>query len=95
MDSDKVYNLLEKIEARLDSIDVTLVRNDTNLKIHMKRADQLEKHVLVLENYVREQMAPLQDHVTQVRAIINFLLKSLGVAVALATILGILLSLKG
>jgi len=52
----EVQSALNKIEDKLSSIDNTLVRQEENLKEHMRRTDILEK-----------EFKPVKSHVDQVR----------------------------
>lgn len=39
---DHIHDMLVAIDSRLDDMAETLVRNDANLALHMKRSDELE-----------------------------------------------------
>lgn len=40
--NDRLLNILEKIEARLDTLDTTMVKNTMSLEEHIKRTNLLE-----------------------------------------------------
>lgn len=50
---------LERIDARLDEHNATLVRQEANLQTHMKRSDLLESGLAT----IRSEMKPLATHV--------------------------------
>ena len=75
-DFEVVFKKLDQLDSRLDSIDVTLARQEENLKEHMRRTDLLEN-----------EMRPIQKHVAQWEGG----LKILGfVSIAISILLGIL-----
>lgn len=41
--NDRLLNILEKIEARLDTLDTTMVKNTMSLEEHIKRTNLLEE----------------------------------------------------
>ena len=47
---DKIYSKLDKIEDRLNSIDVTAAEQQKDIKIHIKRTNILESTVLGLRS---------------------------------------------
>lgn len=84
----RIYDKVEVLDSRLDSIDKTLVRQEANLQIHMKRSDHLEK----LVSHVETQMKPIQKHVIGVELFLKFL----GiVSVVVAIIAGIVSIISG
>lgn len=82
---DEVKNVRAKVEnsdARLDSIDVTLVKQNATLEEHVRRSDLLERKT----DQLAEDMKPLEKHVTMV----NGGLKLLGIiGTIVAIIVGI------
>lgn len=84
----RIYDKVEILDSRLDSIDKTLVRQEANLQVHMKRSDHLEK----LVGHVEAQMKPIQKHVIGVELFLKFL----GiVSVIVAIIAGIMSIISG
>ena len=77
---DRIELKIDKLDDRIDSADKTLVKQEENLKLHMRRSDNLEKLIEIQQNRV----VPLEKHVTNVR----FLLKA--VTWTLGTIGGVL-----
>ncbi len=58
----RIEKALEKLDGRLDSVDVTLVAQHTSLKDHIRRTELLEK-----------SMDSVQKHVTGVQAVMRFI----------------------
>ena len=56
-DNERKANQLDRIEIRLDSIDVTLVKNTISLDEHIKRTNLLE-----------EELKPVKAHVNLMNA---------------------------
>lgn len=44
----RIFDQLDRVEGRLDSIDVTLAKNTTSLEDHMRRTNLLEEAVAPL-----------------------------------------------
>jgi len=57
-----IENKLDRIDARLNSIDVTLVAQHVSLKDHIRRTE-------ILENEVK----PIQKHVAMVNGALKFI----------------------
>lgn len=68
---EKLESKIDKLDERLDSIDKTLVKQEVNLQLHMKRSDALES-----------QIKPIQAHVLKVEGA----LKALGILALLVGI---------
>lgn len=83
MDSNKLTEILiakvDKLDARIDSIDVTLAKQHKSLELHMLRTDLNEEQLKLM----RQEAKPVQRHV----AMIEGGLKAFG---AISAILGIL-----
>ena len=66
MDTNEVLNRiitkLDKLDDRIDKVDVTLAKQHESLKEHMRRSDALES-----------QMKPVQKHVVMVEGIVKFI----------------------
>lgn len=56
---DRIYNSLNKIENRLDSMDKTLVKHEANLKEHMRRSDNSEKALAMIAT----ELKPVKQHI--------------------------------
>lgn len=62
----KIEDMLEKIDTRLDNMDMTLVKQEANLAEHMRRTEILES-----------ELRPLKSHVDKVKGGIQ-LIKIIG-----------------
>lgn len=69
---DKLEKKLDKVEDRLDTMDKTLVKQEENLKEHMRRTDLLEK-----------DMQPVKKHVAMVHGAFK-LIGLIGTLIAIA-----------
>jgi len=85
----KLFDRLEKLDDRLDSIDKILVAQNETLKHHVYRSDlqedRLDKHEIYTENTIKDvqkQIEPIKQHVNRV----DGALKLLGL---LSTIIGV------
>lgn len=58
----RMESKIDKLDSRLDSIDVTLAAQHEQLKIHIKRSDLLE-----------QQVEPIKAHVAMVSGAVKFL----------------------
>lgn len=72
----EITDVLSKIEDRLDSIDKTLVKQETNLEEHMRRTEIME-----------DKINPIEAHVHQMRGAG----KLLGLLALVAGIIGTLI----
>lgn len=73
---------VDKVEERLGSIDVTLVKQEENLKEHMRRTELLENQ----HQLFQDQLEPIKSHVDQIKGA-GRLIAILGAA---ATVVGAL-----
>jgi archaellum component FlaC len=64
----KLDEKLDKIHDKLSSIDVTLVKQAGQLEHHIYRTKLAEENLEILKN----EMKPIQKHVTQVSGILKF-----------------------
>lgn len=85
MSNDKIFSKLEKIEERLDSIDITLTRNTVSLEHHIKRTDLLQD----ASHNLSAQLEPIKTHVTKVQGA----LQVFGAIAALATFILVILQI--
>lgn len=82
----RMLDKIDKLDERLDSIDKTLVRQEANLKEHMRRTEQNE---IMIQEMI-EQIKPIETHVVMVNGVlkfIGFVSLLLGVAVAVKELL--------
>lgn len=82
----RMLDKIDKLDERLDNIDKTLVRQEANLKEHMRRTEQNE---IMIQEMI-EQIKPIETHVAMVNGVlkfIGFLSLLLGVAVAVKELL--------
>ena len=68
---DKFENKIDKLDARLDSIEKVQVKQEANLGEHMRRTETAEENI----NLLREELKPVKKHV----AYMEGALKGLGV----------------
>lgn len=76
-DDERIYKQLDRIEARLDSTDATLIRNTISLEEHIKRTDLLE-----------QDLKPIKAHVQLMNTLAKIVSVGAGAA-ALAKTLGV------
>lgn len=62
-----VIDKLEKLDGRIDGIDITLTRQNASLEHHIKRSDQLDSALSIVEN----RLNPIEDHILKVYTTIN------------------------
>lgn len=80
MDKDektRLYSTLDKIENRLDSIDVTLVRQNVTLEEHIKRTKIAEENLNILSSRIE----PLEIRIK----LIDQILKAIGLLFTLGS----------
>lgn len=82
----RIDSKLDKIQDRLESIDVTLVKQHAALEKHIYRTDLAEKRLELVEN----ELLPLKKHVVRV-ADFGFLVSKSVVAISI--LLGIVVSI--
>lgn len=68
-----LYQKVENVDQRLNSIDKTLERNTAQLEVHMKRSDQLESIVEVLKAKTETEIAPLKKHMNMIEGALKLL----------------------
>ena len=64
---EKLDEKLDKVEERLGSIDVTLAKNTQSLDEHIRRTELAEEAI----GLIKEELKPIQKHVTQVHTILQ------------------------
>ncbi len=82
-----LLNKLELLDMKIESIEKTSIRQEINLREHMKRSDSLEQMLLSLE----EDLKPIEKHVAMVEGAIKFL----GIISISLSVLGGILKLFG
>lgn len=75
-----VVVMLEGMDKRLDSIDITLAKQAKDLEYHIKRTDLLQ-----------DEVKPLKDHVNMITAGIKILM---GIGAVIGFIAGVYAALK-
>lgn len=78
---------LDKLDEKLDSVDITLVKQEENLREHMRRTEILEEQHTIFRSEIHAEINPIKSHVNQVKGIVKFLAITLPI---LATISGAL-----
>lgn len=78
---DGIHVKLDKIDDRLGSIDTTLVKQEVNLREHMRRTELLEK-----------ELAPIKSSIAEAKGVRNFL--SFIIPTLIAAIVGLIEYLK-
>ena len=61
-DSNRIYKILEKMDSRLDNVDITLAKQQVSLDEHIRRTELLETKV-----------EPIQKHVNMVDGALKFI----------------------
>lgn len=69
---ERIYDKLDAVDARLKNIDEKLAIYNEQLRYHIKRSDQIDQALSIIEN----RISPVENHVL----IINFLVKSIAAA---------------
>lgn len=76
-DTKTILEKLEKLDARIDNIDVTLAKQQVSLDYHIKRSDQADHAIKIIS----ERMEPIEQHTDRV----NFTTKVLAALGAIIT----------
>jgi len=91
----KIHDKVEKVDERLDTVDKTLIKQEENLKEHMKRTDLNEEHLELFKQKVENDLAPILEHVGFIKALGKLSTIVMGIAVFVSTVLGIIFFFKG
>lgn len=86
MADSKLIEKLEKLDSRLDSIDVTLAKQAKDLEYHIKRTDLLEQDMSATADSITRSMEPVLKHINRVESVSWFFAKLGGVLIAILTI---------
>ena len=70
----RVIQQLDKIDEKLDEVDKTLVKQEENLREHMRRTEILEKQHEGLRLEIHDEIEPIKEHVAQVKGITKFVI---------------------
>lgn len=65
----RVITQIDKLDDKLESVDKTLIKQEENLREHMRRTEILEEQHTRLES----ELQPIEKHVNQVRGVFKFL----------------------
>lgn len=79
---DKLEEKLDKLDTRLDDIDKTLVKQHEQLTYHIKRSDQADAAIDIIE----ERVKPLEAHLIFVNNAIKIIIACSGIATFLFSI---------
>lgn len=90
-----VIHQLDKLDEKLDSVDKTMVKQEENLREHMRRTEILEEQHSVLRTEAQKQhdtvrsemhdeLEPIKAHVQQVKGVSKFLAAALPILGAIA-----------
>ena len=82
MDWKRFEEKIEKLDTRLDSIDINLAKQESNLREHMRRTQLAEENIELL----RTEIKPLSHHVATINNIAK-IISALAAVVAIAKFL--------
>ena len=85
MSFEKIIVKLDKLDERLDSVDKTLIKQESSLSEHMRRSLAAEENLQIL----REEFKPVQNHVSQISGAFK-LIGLLSVVLGILKVLGVL-----
>lgn len=77
-----ILDKIEKIDDRLNSVDKTMIKQESNLAEHMRRTDLLEIQQKSMFSHLGSEIDPIKSHVEKVKAILKFLMFIIPVVVA-------------
>lgn len=70
---EKIYNKVEALDSRMDGMDKVLVRQEENLKEHMRRSQAAEDGIDVLKGAInsihKEEIQPIKDDILVVKKV--------------------------
>lgn len=66
---DKVERKFDNVENRLDSMDKTLVKQEENLKEHMRRTELAERSIEKMDT----DLKPIKKHVDMLQGVFKFI----------------------
>ena len=68
-DNKEIKDILEKMDGRLDNMDITLTKQSKDLEYHIKRSDQADEAIKFLDAKIK----PLDKHVNMVEGALKLL----------------------
>lgn len=87
---DKIETKIDGIQDSLHLIHLTLVKQEGNLKDHMRRSEINEENIQLL----RQEVRPIQDHVTKLNGVVRLVGLSSIVAALLVSIITMVKELR-
>lgn len=82
MDNERIFNTLDKIQEDISDLKIVSVKQEENLKEHIRRTELAEENISLL----RKEVEPVKHYV----AVINGTLKVIGfISVIVGTLAGI------
>lgn len=75
-----IVEWVAKLDDRLDKIDITLTKQEENLRLHMYRTDLAEKRL----EHIEKDLRPVKEHVSLVKQASKILAWLLGSGILLA-----------
>jgi tetrahydromethanopterin S-methyltransferase subunit G len=76
----KIHTKLDRLDDRIDRVDVILTKQAGDIEHHIRRTDALEERV----EQVADELRPVEDHVAMLRGVGKFL----GIVATVTGILG-------
>jgi uncharacterized protein YoxC len=83
---ERVVVQLDRLDEKLDDVDRTLIKQEENLREHMRRTELLESQHEMLRSEIHTELTPIKSHINQVKGISKFLAISIPI---LGGILGV------
>lgn len=65
----RIEEKIDKISDKIEVINITLVKQESNLQEHMRRTEAAEASLIIL----REEFKPIQRHVTRIEGVIKLI----------------------
>lgn len=82
-----IIDKLDKLDSRIDNIDITMAKQNVSLEYHIKRSDQADAAIELLDQRVK----PLEAHTLTVATVLKFVMY---IGTFIAGIAGIYAALK-
>jgi phage-related tail protein len=70
---ERAIHQLDKIDDKMESVDKTLVRQEENLREHMRRTELLEIQHEDLKHNLNTELEPVKSHINQVKGAVKIL----------------------
>ena len=84
---ERAIHQLDKLDDKLDSVDKTLVKQEENLREHMRRTEILESQHADLSSHMDEELEPIKTHVAQVKGVTKFIATAIPILIGLAGVI--------